>query len=316
MHRADVAAKSTAESVIGAGDGQAISRGVESDRIAQLTGNGGAGIKILCADIAAADGRLQAAVAEIGIGKTEQIDRARIDGAIAETGVESCAHRKLVGVGIHGDRPAKPVICFQSAHVDVLAPCVALADQSLKLGAVEIAIGEAVQINRAAVAVAGAVASAVVERRADGHAVAGGIHGHTGAETVVQLDATYIDPRFGQVRANRTCITATAEIAVSEGKQMHAFTVTLISDSEPVAVAVHGNHAEFVASLQAAGHVDVLAAAGVANADTAVERGIAETAIAEAEQEDRAGVIRVVGETIVIGHPNSKAVAGCVHGNG
>jgi len=105
-------------------------------------------IHILAASIALADDGFLKSAAEQGVGKAEQINRTSVLEGIARAIIPIRADGKSVTCCIQGYL-VESVTLFQSSHINILAATVACANRSLQRAAVETAVTETEQVNRA-----------------------------------------------------------------------------------------------------------------------------------------------------------------------
>ena len=308
--------------VAGGADGEAVAGRVQRHRVAELiTRLQRRDVDIPAAGIAGADRGFERAAGEIRIGEGEQMDRAVVARRIARAVVAGHANGEAVAGRVQRHRNAEDIAPIQRRHIDIPAARIAGAHGRGQRAAGEKGVGEGEQIDRAGID--RRIARTVVEMRADGEAVAGGVQRHRNAEVIVRLQRRDVDiPAAGIACAERGGQHAAGEVAVGEGEQIDRAGVARRIARAIVARRAYGEavagriqrhrKAELFAHprLQR-GHIDI-PAARIALADRGGQRAAGEVGVGEGEQIHRAGIARRIARAVVENSPDGEAVSGRV----
>ena len=130
------------------------------------------------------------------------------------------ADRETVANGVQRHRPAEPVAVSQSGHVDILAARIGVAERRLQHGAGKRRIGEAEEIDGAGVR--RSIAGPMIERRAHGEAIPGGVQRNAKTELVIRLQRRDVHILAARIaRADHALEGAAGKVRIGEAEEIN-----------------------------------------------------------------------------------------------
>jgi len=245
------------------------------------------------------------------IGKSEQIDRARADQAVAVAVIAKRTDHQTRAIERH--RRAEPVEIVERDIQIVATGIEAEPDNGLQSAALEQRIGKGEQIDRPGLALErGGIACGVVAIGPDRQSVA--IERNRCAEAVIGLDIGQADVLAAPiVQADNGFERSTGKLGVGEAEQIDGAGKTgrvpgarIIGCADSQTVAVERNRGSETVSPLDLRDEQVLAA-DIAMADHRLQGRAPEQEIGEGEQIDRARIDQAVDRTVIAPGPDREA---------